>query len=291
MSSTVNNKSFKIIITLLSLMLLASLFYIYKMSSHSKGIIMGLRSEKVSLEYDLEKVKVALDSAIAKNGHLNQALIAERVKVEKMLAEIKSGNFNEQEVQQYKVNSKNLELRIAYLMNEINNYKKQIDSTTSELRVANTTKDTLKNRNEKLTRRLNEAGDRIAKASKLSYYNLEAKTFKKKSSGEQIFVDKASKVSVVKTSFIIGENELVAPQNKVLYIQVLAPDGTLIGGNQTTTTGEQIADYSAVATLFYENKSLRIEKEIPVEKLKPGTYQIKVFDEGREILNNTLTLK
>ncbi len=298
MSSQINNKSFKIIITILSILLLSSLFYIYKMSDHSRGIIIGLRSEKVALEYDLNKTKLALDSAIAQKGHLNNELIAERTKIEQLLKQLKSGTIDDKNINQIKLNSKNLELRIAYLMHEIDSYKKQIDSTKTELaaskaelHTAKQVKDTLENRNFKLNQKLQDNGEKLAKASKISYYNLEGNSFKRKNSGELIFENRANKTNLLKTSFIIGENELATPQNKVLYIQVFAPDGSIIGSNETTTTGERIADYSAIAYIKYDGKSQKIEKEIPVQKMKTGTYQVKLIDGEKVILESTFKLE
>lgn len=312
MSTQINNKSFKIIISILCVLLLCSLFYIYKMSDHSRGVIVALRSEKADLEYDLNKTKLALDSAIAKKGHLNTELISERAKIEQLLKQLKSGSIDDENINQIKLNSKNLELRIAYLMHEIEVYKKQIDSTKTELYNSKTelynskteltasktelnitkhAKDTLENRNIKLTKKLNDNGEKLAKASKLTFYNLEGKSFKRKSSGELASEDRASKINMIKASFIIGENELATPQNKVLYIQIIAPDGTLIGSNETTSTGERITDYSAVAYVKFDGKSQKIVKEIPVQKLKAGMYKIKLIDGENSILEDNLKLE
>ncbi|QYS91826.1 hypothetical protein JJC04_03785 [Flavobacterium covae] len=95
------------------------------MSAHSKGIIISLRSEKAELTNDLEKVKLALENTLSKEGHLSKELLEERKKVNTLLAKIKNENYDPSEISKYQIESKNLELRIGYLMNEIERYKKE----------------------------------------------------------------------------------------------------------------------------------------------------------------------
>ncbi|MCH4831362.1 MULTISPECIES: hypothetical protein [Flavobacterium] len=296
-NSTINNKSFKIIITLLSLLLLSSLIYIYRMSAHSKGIIISLRSEKAELTNDLEKVKLALENTLSKEGHLSKELLEERKKVNTLLAKIKNENYDPSEISKYQIESKNLELRIGYLMNEIERYKKRIDSTENELIASNTelknikkTNEDLNTNNVDLNKKLQIADEKLSKASRLSFSNLEVNSFKLKSSGEIVQTNKASKTNLIKINFLISENELVTPQNKTFYFQLFDPNNELVTHNETTTTGEKIEDYTAVSFIHYQNKAMKIEKAIPIKDPIPGLYQLKVYDAAKLILSNSFQI-
>ncbi|AMO20613.2 hypothetical protein HUE46_06550 [Flavobacterium columnare] len=297
MTTSINNKSFKIIIVLLSVLLLSSLVYIYKMSAHSKGIIVSLRSEKAELTNDLEKIKLALENTISKEGHLNKELLEEKQKVNQLLAKIEKGNYNPSEISKYKIESKNLELRIGYLMNEIERYKKKIDSTENELVASNTELKNIKKTNEdlntnnlNLNKKLQLVDEKLNRASRLGFSNLEINAFRIKSSGEITQTNKASKTNLIKISFLISENELVPPQNKTFYYQLFDPNNELITHNETTTTGEKIEDYTAISFAHYQNKALKIEKAIPIKDPIPGIYQLKVYDAAKLILTNSFQI-
>ncbi|OWP83458.1 MULTISPECIES: hypothetical protein [Flavobacterium] len=297
MTTSINNKSFKIIITLLSLLLLSSLVYIYKMSAHSKGIIISLRSEKAELTNDLEKVKLALENTLTKEGHLSKELLEERKKVNDLLAKIKNENYTPSQMAKYQIESKNLELRIGYLMNQIERYKKRIDSTESELIASNTELKSIKKTNEdlntnnlNLNKKLQIVDEKLSKASKLSFSNLEIAAFRIKSSGELIQTDKANKTNLIKISFLISENELVNPQNKTFYFQLFDPNNELITHNEMTTTGERIEDYTTMSFVHYQNKAMKIEKGIPLKNPIPGVYQLKIYDAANLILSNSFEI-
>lgn len=285
------SNSFKIVITILSLLLLGSFFYIYKMSSHSKEVILDLRSEKATLTYDLEKLKLSLDSAIADKGHLNEELLKERQKVNDLLLQIKKGNLNASQINKFRSNSANLESRITNLMIEIENYKKKIEETNSQLTQSKASNDTLTNSNKDLSQKLKDASNKLTKASKLSFFNFETKTFKKRNSGELVPTEKASRIDVIKINFIIGENELADIQTKKFYIQITDGNNKLIGNNETTSLGENILDYSAIITTKYNKKTTQIEKEIPVKDLETGNYTISIFDGESLIYKTNATLK
>ncbi|AMA50352.1 hypothetical protein AX766_06620 [Flavobacterium covae] len=267
------------------------------MSAHSKGIIISLRSEKAELTNDLEKVKLALENTLSKEGHLSKELLEERKKVNTLLAKIKNENYDPSEISKYQIESKNLELRIGYLMNEIERYKKRIDSTENELIASNTelknikkTNEDLNTNNVDLNKKLQIADEKLSKASRLSFSNLEVNSFKLKSSGEIVQTNKASKTNLIKINFLISENELVTPQNKTFYFQLFDPNNELVTHNETTTTGEKIEDYTAVSFIHYQNKAMKIEKAIPIKDPIPGLYQLKVYDAAKLILSNSFQI-
>ncbi|MBF6652428.1 hypothetical protein C3B47_05920 [Flavobacterium columnare] len=267
------------------------------MSAHSKGIIVSLRSEKAELTNDLEKIKLALENTISKEGHLNKELLEEKQKVNQLLAKIEKGNYNPSEISKYKIESKNLELRIGYLMNEIERYKKKIDSTENELVASNTELKNIKKTNEdlntnnlNLNKKLQLVDEKLNRASRLGFSNLEINAFRIKSSGEITQTNKASKTNLIKISFLISENELVPPQNKTFYYQLFDPNNELITHNETTTTAEKIEDYTAISFVHYQNKALKIEKAIPIKDPIPGIYQLKVYDAAKLILTNSFQI-
>ena len=111
-----NNKSFKIIIILLAFTMLASLFYIYKMSSKSKKEIISLREEKANMLEDLEKSQLFLTQIITSNKSLSSKLVAEQNKVKQLILDLKSKKTTEQNIVDYKQIADNADNRIKTLV-------------------------------------------------------------------------------------------------------------------------------------------------------------------------------
>jgi predicted Holliday junction resolvase-like endonuclease len=278
-----NNQSFKVIIIVLTITLLGSLFYIYKISDRTKGIIMSLREEKAEVLKDLEKSKLFLDQALNNESSVNSQLILEQEKVKKLIDEIKKEGVNKTEIVQIKKGADNVNERINALVKELNFYKKKADSTTVILGKQKVLNDTLVNSNKILSKK-------ITTASKLYYYGLQVVAYKLRSSGEKVATEKARKTDLLKISFAIAENDLVKAFNNTLYVQIIDSNNNVIGEKKTENFGNDILIYSYTANVKYKNKTIKIEQELPVEYIEKGPYFINVFDKSNLVLHTSITL-
>jgi predicted Holliday junction resolvase-like endonuclease len=278
-----NNQSFKVIIIVLTITLLGSLFYIYKISDRTKGIIMSLREEKAEVLKDLEKSKLFLDQALNNESSVNSQLILEQEKVKKLIDEIKKEGVNKTEIVQIKKGADNVNERINALVKELNFYKKKADSTTVILGKQKVLNDTLVNSNKILSKK-------ITTASKLYYYGLQVVAYKLRSSGEKVATEKARKTDLLKISFAIAENDLVKAFNNTLYVQIIDSNNNVIGEKKTENFGNDILIYSYTANVKYKNKTIKIEQELPIEYIEKGPYFINVFDKSNLVLHTSITL-
>ena len=292
-----NNKSFKIIIILLACTMIGSLFYAYKMTSKSKKEIITLREEKENMLKDLEKSQLFLTQVMTSNKSLSSKLQTEQNKVKQLISDLKSKNITEQNILDYKQTADNADNRIKTLLNEINSYKKKIDSTNVVLTQTNanlaktsanltkekTKNDTLAVSNKKLTKKITEA-------TKLYFYDLKTGFFKSKSADNQTETKKASKINLIKISFMIAENDLVKSTSKDFYIQIIDSKNNVLGSKNIEKFGEETLTYSASQKVKYQNKTIKVACEIPVTNLQDGILFVNVFDKSKLILNSTVTL-
>jgi len=277
-------KSFKILIILLVFSMLGSLFYIYKMSDRSKKIIISLREEKAMVLKDLEKSDLFLKQVITSNKQLSKKLAIEQAKIKKLIAELKTQKVTEKNIIVYKQSANNADERIKFLLNEINNYKNKIDSTNIVLGNERKKVDTLTTSNKKLS-------TTIDKAAKLYFYNLNFTTLKDKGSGKQVETNRASRINLIKISFMIAENNVVKASNKDFYVQIIDSKGNVIGLKNSIKIGTQELTYSSILNANYKNETLKVEGEIPVSDLSEGVYFINIFDKAKLILNTSFNLK
>lgn len=278
-----SNQSFKIIIILLAFCMLGSLFYIYKVSDRSKSMIISLREQKSIILKDLEKSEMFLQQAMTSNKSLSNKLTAEQKRIKQLIFELKTKKVTDKTIVVYKENANNVDNRIKLLFSEINLYKNKIDSTNLVLNKERTKVDTLKNSNKKLVKKINDA-------TKLYFYNFQTGTFKAKSKEKIVVSDKANRVNLIKTSFVIAENELVQKTSKRFFIQIIDSKNNVIGTKNMEKFGNEELFYTKSLQLEYEKKTIKVETEIEVSDLEKGTYFINVFDNSKLILNSSFTL-
>lgn len=278
-----SNQSFKIIIILLAFCMLGSLFYIYKVSDRSKSMIISLREQKSVILKDLEKSEMFLQQAMTSNKSLSNKLTDEQKRIKQLIFELKTKKVTEKTIVVYKENANNVDNRIKLLFSEINLYKNKIDSTNVVLKKERTKVDTLKNSNKKLVKKINDA-------TKLYFYNFQTATFKAKSKEKIVLSDKANRVNLIKTSFVIAENELVQKTSKRFFIQIIDSKNNVIGTKNMEKFGNEELFYTKSLQLEYEKKTIKVETEIEVSDLEKGTYFINVFDNSKLILNSSFTL-
>lgn len=173
---------------------------------------------------------------------------------------------------------------VAVLKKQNQKLTSQIDSTNVVLKNAKTYSDTLANQNFKLA-------TAVEKASKLSVLNVQASAVKQKSSGKQIATDKANRADVLKISFMIAENQVAKSGDKSYYVQVIDSKNNVLGEKASVTFGEKALVYSFISTVKYENKSVKVEKDLSVKDIEKGTYFINVFDKNEIVSKSTFELK
>lgn len=253
------------------------------MSDRTKHVIISLREEKSLILRDLEKSNFVLSEAIDDKTALNSKLVSEQQKVKKLMREINNNNLSLSQIAILKKSASNVNERINALIKELNYYKKKSDSTSVILDKQKSINDTLTNYNKSLSKK-------VAKASKLYYYDLDVKAYKLKSSGKKVETERSNKADILKVSFLIAENSLVKSSNNTLFIQIIDSKNKVIGKRITKNFGDKSLTYSFATTVKYKNQTIKIEEELPVADLEEGVFYVNIFDQSNVILKTTLNL-
>jgi hypothetical protein len=294
MENQKNNNALKAIILVLSLLLLGSLFYIFRLTTETDTLETEIKSEKTAKENvlkDLEELKATYDTAIAENTTMSDELIEEREKVVRLMEDLKKSNGNAASMAKYKQQYEGLQSKMKSLMQEVEVLKKQnqelttnLDSTKVVLEESQNYTKTLVGQNEELTKT-------VEKGAKLSVLNLKTAAFKLKSSGKEIETDKARRADVLKVSFTIAENSIAKTGDKVYYVQVIDSKNNVLGNKATESFGDKSLTYSFVTSVKYENKTVQVTENLPGKDFEKGTYFVNVFDKGELVSKTSFTLK
>jgi len=288
------NSKLKAIIAILAILLVGSLIYIFKLTSDAKSLqttIVTTKSEKEAVMKDLADLKATYDAAIAENTTMSDELIAEREKVVKLMAELKSAKGDVATLSKYKSQYKALEEKMKNLMQEVDVLKKDNQKLTTNLDSTKVVLEDSKKYNQVLVGQNEELAKTVEKGSKLTVMNLKTASYKVRSSGKQIETDKASRTDMLKISFTIAENKIAKSGDKTYYVQVIDSKNNVLGDKATVSFGDTSLTYSFTTTVKYENKTVEVSEQLPGKDFAKGTYFVNVFDKGELVSKSSFSLR
>ena len=286
-----SNSGLKIIIGVLAVLLIGSLFYIYKISSDAQQVQTVLNTtmtEKESVMKDLQELKTTYDAAIAENTSMSDELIKERDKVVNLMNDVSKSKGD---ASKYRSQYQKLESNMKVLMAENESLKKQNVTLTTQRDSTVVVLGESKKYNEVLVGQNEELSKTVEKGSKLSVLNMQTSAYKIRSSGKQVATDKAGRADVLKISFTIAENQIAKSGDKEYYVQVIDSKNNVLGDKQTINFEDKTLTYSFISKVKYENKTVNVSEDLPGKDFAKGTYFVNVFDKSELVSKTSFTLK
>lgn len=288
------NQTLKTAVVVLSLLLVGSVFYIFKNSSETQKLVtlvQTTKSEKDKLLQDFEGLKATYDAAIAEKTSMSSELVAERDKVIGLIANLKKSKGDVASVDRYKSKYFELENKMKDLIAENDNLKAQNGTLVAQRDSIQTITIEAKKTNETLVAQNDDLSKTVVKAQKLTVSNLKTVAVKQRSSGKQVDTEKARKADILKVSFTIAENAVATPGDKVYNVQVIDSNNNVLGEKKIENYGEKTLTYSFAKTVNYDNKNIEITEDLPVKDLESGTYFVNVFDNGELVSKTSFALR
>jgi myosin heavy subunit len=289
-----SNSKLKGIIILLLVLLVGSLIYIFKITADAKTLettVTKVSSEKENMIKKLEELNSNYDAALAENTSMTDELMAEKERVVKLIAELKSSKGDNASLRKYKDQYEVLEEKMKSMMQEVTVLKQENQQLTTNLESTKVDLDDSKKYNEVLVGQNEELAKTVEKGSKLTVTNLKTASYKVKSSGKQIETDKASKTDILKVSFTIAENKIAKSGDKTYYVQVIDANNNVLGDKATISFGDTSLTYSFTTSVKYENKTVEVSEQLPGKDFTKGTYFVNVFDKGELVSKSSFSLR
>lgn len=291
MNNQRSNSSLKAIIVVLSILLIGSLAYMYKMSTDNKDTEVKMTNEKDSLLAELTAAKADYDKAIAENSGLKGELEAERAKIEELISQVEKSKGDVAALSRFRDDYRRLKRDMDRLMAENNRLKGenadltvQRDSTAAALGESRRYTDTLVKQNDNQSKI-------IEKAQRLTILNLKTESFKERNSGKLVATDKASRVDKLKISFTIAANEVAKAGTRMYYVQIIDSKNNVLGEKKTEVFGEYTLTYSFTTNANFQNKTVDISETLAGKDFAKGTYFVNVFDKDVLVANSSFNLR
>jgi len=294
-----NSKTWMIIAILLLIVVAGLLIYFMPKINSYKELATEKEKQRTILQYELNEMMAAHDSIKTEYGQLADSLKIKDSIIQANAKEIKQ--LLNYKWDYYKVNKK-----LDLLRKITQGYVHQLDSVYTVNRELKEENEKIRqqyakeqDRTRELTRDKEDLIEKVNVATSLKAYNVEATTVRFTGSGRARETDKANKVERVKVCFTLGENKLIEPGLKPLYIRILRPDNVVVtqkvGGDYTFEFQGQTIEYTSRKEVNYQNEAMDIclnwDKKSDTEAAMVGVYKVTVYAEDYLIGEDTFELR
>ena len=287
----------KIYLAVLGLIILVLLFWLFIQRSQLMKLVQEKEIEKVELQRELDSLMTEHNSVKAAYGSLSDSLAAKDSVIQANAIEIRKLLDT-----QYEYNK--VRKRIGLLQKIAQGYVHQIDSlynVNRELKEENERirQDvrTEQSKNQALVKDKEELTQKMNSAAVLRAYNVTVTAYRVKAGERETPTDKANRTDRLRICFTIGENPLVQPGKRSVYIRITRPDNVVVIKSKydTFTFNGQTIPFSIREDIDYQGKAMNLcvnwtKKDTDKPAMK-GRYTVSVFTDDSEIGTSTFELK
>ena len=251
------------------------------------------------IKTDFKNMLRTYDELIARDKTKADSLNVQKQKIQNLMDDLESakrnGRLNARKIAQ-------MNREIETLRSIMKSYVVQIDSLntlnvklTSDLDQTNTKLSATTQERDQYKVEAEQNAAQVKKGSRLQALNIQTVGLRMKLNNTTEVSNKAKNVVQIRSSFTISENPLTAPGQKVVYLQVINPEGRTLQSRTTNViqTDSGPVSFSDKKEIDYRNQQidLSIYYDFKGEEAVKGNYSVKVYCDGNLIGSDTFTLK
>lgn len=294
-----SGKGMIIALVVLLLAVVALIIWIFSMRSDMKVLKEEKEAQRIELQKELDSLMYEHEMIKEEYGTLSDSLYVKDSIIQANAQEIRK--LLDTQWEYYKIKKK-----LALLQEVSQGYVRQMDSLYTvnralteenmeireDLQEARGEIEVMSRSNEVLT-------EKVGQASILQAYNMQAMAIRDRGSGKEKETDKASRVDKIKVCFTIGENKVVEPGTKEIYVRIARPDKLILTKDRSDAytfmyQGEKI-QYSIKKLIDYQNLSMSLclywDKSYKEKEMMEGAYHVEIFYEDEVIGHTQFVLK
>ncbi len=290
MTETKSNNGLKVIAGLLAVVLLGTIIYTVSLYQDKKKTTNMLTQEKELVVEDLNSLKSEYDKAILESNATNEELVAARDNIAKYIDSVKTMKADLGTLRRYRNQVDILKKEREQLLATVDSLTTsntmiamQRDSTFVELEKQTVFNDSLVVQNTQLA-------DAVERGSALNLSKFTVDAVKERSSGKLVSTSRARSTDQFKICFTVADNVIAEAGDREFLIEVLDPQGNILGGGTSKTSEEGASvSYSKGTNFYYENKNLDVCDYInkPDGDFQKGNYMVNVYDDKLKLLGTS----
>ena len=295
MAEVKNNNGLKVVAGLLLLLLVGTVIYTISLYKDKQDTTVKLNKEKELVVEDLTSLRSEYDKAILESNATNDELVSARDNIAKYIDSVKTMKLDISALGKYRRQVSILTKEREQLIRKVDSLTRsnsmlamERDSTYVELERQTVFNDSLVVQNTQLA-------DAVERGSALNISKLLVDAVKERNSGKLVSTSRAGATDKFKVCFTLTNNAIAQAGDKEFYIEVLDPQGNVLGESfsKTSESGASVT-YSKSTAFYYENKALDVCDYInkPAGDFKKGNYMVNVYDNKLKLLGTSkFTLK
>ncbi len=290
MTETKNNNGLKVLAGILGVILLGTIIYAVNLYQDSKKNEAILLKEKELVVEDLTSLKSEYDKAIMESNQTNEELVAARDNIAKYIDSVSDMKADLANLSRYRRQVGVLKKEREELLRQVDSLKQsntliamQRDSTFVELEKQNVFNDSLVVQNTQLA-------DAVQRGSALNLTGFVVDAVRERNNGTLRSTTSAKRTDRLKVCFTVADNVIAEAGDREFYIEVLDPNGNVMGGTNSKTMEEGASiTYTKNTNFFYENAALDVCDYISnyAGEFQKGNYMVNVYDDGLKLLGTS----
>lgn len=293
MTSSSDNRIYKVLVVVLILMLAALAIWSYSTFNENEDIMEALTDEKMEIQKELDNISNEYALELEKGTILSNDLEDARERINRLVDSVDrlEGSVEllaklRREFAKIKVERDELREELAVLKTENAQLVAKNDST---LQILNTEVITSLKKSDSI----NMLTDNMNKAAVLMPVNFETKSYIVRSSGRQVENDRARRVDALNTCFTLPNNTLAEQGVQTLYLQIINPENNVVGAKKKIKFGDQELTYSKEVQFNYKGKELKICEliDLPKDLRESGNYRINLFRDSTRVATQVVELR
>ena len=249
----------------------------------------ALNAEKAAVIEELEGLKSDYDKSILENNALSEELLATRSEIANYIDSVSSLKADvatlmrfRGQVYQLRKERETLMARLDSLTASNLALKSLNDKTQQELERVAALNDSIVQQNIIL-----EQENRIAAQLKLDALDVQA--VRVKNNGDFKSVNRAKRADNFKICFTVRDNAVTKAGDKNFFVEVMGPDGALIGNSESVTVNNRSLKVSKVTAFYYENQTLDVCDYVENAGIyfPKGNYMVNIYDNDLELIGTS----
>ncbi|MGA0829608.1 MAG: hypothetical protein ACO3PP_06475 [Flavobacteriaceae bacterium] len=249
----------------------------------------ALNAEKAAVIEELEGLKSDYDKSILENNALSEELLAARSEIANYIDSVSSLKADvatlmrfRGQVYQLRKERETLMARLDSLTASNLALKSLNDQTQKELERVAALNDSIVQQNIIL-----EQENRIAAQLKLDALDVQA--VRVKNNGDFKSVNRAKRADNFKICFTVRDNAVAKAGDKNFFVEVMGPDGALVGNSESVTVNSRSLNVSKVTAFYYENQTLDVcdYVENAGGDFPKGNYMVNIYDNDLELIGTS----
>lgn len=264
-----------------------------EMNKALSGYIDGTTND---LKQDFQNMLDTYDKLIEKDASMEDSLNIQKAKIQDLMDELSDTRRRSyREINKLKDENSTLrDIMKEYLyridsLNTLNvDLTNRLDKTSSELSETQQERDQLRSQQA-------QSEELLVKGGRLNAFNFNSVGLRYRINGNTHEVNRARRVDVLSSTFSIGANTIAKKGNKMIYMQIIDPNGKVIyrsPSNVIKVAGSEII-FTSSREINYQGQQIDVSivYNLQGDEIDSGNYTVKIFADGAMIGKDSFTLK